>query len=95
MSQAPKGSYRETGDPGYAERRARADEMVRVSLRQVLNSKGVTIAQAAQLMGLSPAALRHRLYGRTEMSAAELFALSWALGVDARVFYDPEYVPEG
>lgn len=91
VNRTPKGAYKDTADPGYAEARDRCDSAIGIALRQIMDAKGVTAGDVAKIMGLSPAAVRHRLYGARKMTAAEVFGLAKVLKFDPRYLLDPEF----
>lgn len=93
-NQTPKGSYKHTADPQYASELARCESTIGIALRQIMDAKGVTAADVAKIMGLSPAAVRHRLYGARKVTAGEAQALAKALNFDVRYLLDPEFTEQ-
>lgn len=87
----PKGAYKHTAAPEYVEAHDKCDSVIGIALRRIMDERGVTAGDVAKIMGLSPAAVRHRLYGARKMSAAEVFGLATALQFDPRYLLDPEF----
>ncbi len=88
---AARGSFQSIADPQYVARRDELRERIPTALGVICRYRGWTHAQLGEIMGLSPAALKHRIYGRTEFSAAELIALSERIGIPVQAFFDPEF----
>lgn len=93
-SHTPKGAYRDTADPGYAEVRDRCEAAIGIALRQIMDARGVTAADVGKIMGLSPAAVRHRLYGARKMTAGEVIGLAMKLDFDPRYLLDPTFTEQ-
>jgi hypothetical protein len=88
---APRGSYATTAGEKY---RAAGDyvvEQMPVILSMIMRARKLTIEDVGKVMGLSPSAVRHRLYGRTQCSLAEGVGLAAELEIDPRAFYDPTF----
>lgn len=93
-SHTPKGAYKHTADPEYASAHDRCEQAIGIALRQIMDARGVTAADIGKIMGLSPAAVRHRLYGARKMSAGEVIGLAVKLEFDPRYLLDPTFTED-
>ena len=84
----PKGTYAHLASPQYREEEEWVRDNVPVVLGVIMRRRKLTMEGIGKLMGLSPAAVRHRVYGRTEFTVPELVALARELELDPAVFYD-------
>lgn len=87
VHRTPKGAYSVTAHPGYVRARELVRTLAPAALRDVMDEHDLTVDEVAEIMGLSPSAVRHRLYGRKEIALAEVVALALELHVDPAVFY--------
>ena len=87
----PKGAYAVLADKGYVARRDELKDRIPTAMGIICRHLGWTHKELGRLMGLSEAAVKHRLYGRTEFSAAELLALAEAIGVPPAAFFDRDF----
>lgn len=85
----PKGAYQKYANPDYVSRKALVKDLVPRVLRIALEARGITHDDAARLMGLSTAAFRDRLYGRTNLSIEEVIALAQTLDLDMSMLWNP------
>lgn len=85
----PKGYYSDTADPVYEEGRNRASEQIPSLVMVVMRKRKISQSDMARAMGLSPAAVKHRLSGRTEFGASELAGLAQLYDLPIELFYNP------
>lgn len=71
----------------YVQTREFVRTLAPMALRNLMDEHDLGVDEIAEIMGLSPSAIRHRLYGRKEMALAEMVALAVELGEDPAVFY--------
>lgn len=87
----PKGAYASRATSEYVEAKNYVSTQMPVILGLLMKTRRLTFEEVSEKMGLSAAAVRHRVYGRTEFSAGEMVGLARALGIDPRAFYDPSF----
>lgn len=85
----PKGAYLKYADPNYVARKALVKDLVPRTLKIALEVRGITHDDAARTMGLSTAAFRDRLYGRTNFAIEEVIALSQTFDLDMSMLWNP------
>ena len=86
---APRGSFKELADPDWFPERDKAKNYIADQLQLVLKVRRVSQRKLSEMMGMSQAAVRHKLYGRTSFFADEIVVLAEKLDVDVRIFFDP------
>lgn len=87
----PRGAFASTADPQYAARRDELRDRIPTAMGVICRYLGWTHKELGQIMGLSPAAVKHRLYARTEFTASELIALAERLGIPPQAFFDRDF----
>lgn len=87
----PKGAYMGLADKAYVARRDELKDRIPTAMGIICRHLGWTHKELGLLMGLSQAAVKHRLYGRTEFTASELLAVADALGIPPQAFYDRDF----
>jgi transcriptional regulator with XRE-family HTH domain len=60
---------------------------VGVKVRNVLDSKGIKYSHVADKIGMTYPTLHSRLYGISELTAEELYAISKAIDMPLETFY--------
>lgn len=91
QGRTPKGAYADQADAAYVRRRDELRDRIPTAMGVICRHLGWTHRELGQIMGLSPAAVKHRLYGRTEFSAAELLALAERIGIPPQAFFDADF----
>ena len=84
----PKGAYSDSMDPQFRMEKAKAAAILPVALHTLMRRRGITPERLGQQMGVSTAAVKHRLSARTDFGAAELRALAEILGVPMMALFD-------
>lgn len=85
-----KGTYAHIADPTYARDRESWEYKGQEFLHRVMRERNLTIAQLGEHMGLSPGAVRHRLYGTKVIAYGEIMALCSSLDIDVTVLAFPD-----
>lgn len=63
-------------------------------LNRLLAERDVTHREMAAILGLSPSALRHRVYGRTPLNLSEAVVAAYHLNVDVSELVGPVEDPK-
>lgn len=87
----PKGAYQSLADKAYVARRDELKDRIPTAMGIICRHLGWTHKELGLLMGLSQAAVKHRLYGRTEFTASELLAVADRLGIPPAAFFDRDF----
>lgn len=86
----PKGFYADRADAAYRKAQDEAKSEILGLIQILMTRRRITKAELAEKMGLSEAAVRHRLNGRTEFGVYELVGLARLFDVPVQAFFDPD-----